>query len=191
MINLLSSSWISWIVFINLSSSSVIQSFFIDYAFLYHRCMCTLDGWKIKFDAVYTYPATIIKKSKRFHVSDKYAPGEPRIPIAVILMNISRAKNRKIKSSNTCNILHCVRMQTSSTHGWYIPNVIQLSRMVIMLIRSNHGLEIMLIHILRMGDVWVKQFKDNFVYSGYGKSLLSLLDSISSSLLLVMAKRLK
>lgn len=104
---------------------------------------------KFKFSICKQYsnaPATTMKKSKRFHESAKYV-FLPYIPIAIILIVISNAKNAKIISSNilmfqkkkkkrtifykyfsnificlfgllfTCKILHRFVTQSSSTQG--------------------------------------------------------------------------
>lgn len=57
---------------------------------------------KFKFSTCITYssrPAKTIKKSKRFHESAKYVV-LPYIPIATILMHISKAKKANMISSN-------------------------------------------------------------------------------------------
>lgn len=61
--------------------------------------------------------------------------------MAIILMTISRAKKPKMISSNVCSIWQrAVVHVASSEQGWYMPSVTQLSRMAIMLTRSNHVL---------------------------------------------------
>ena len=80
-----------------------------------------------------------MKKSKRFQVSERYAFFEPTMPMANILINISNAKKQKMMSSEVWRTLHLGVVQLlSSEQGWYIPSVIQLSKMAIMLTRSNH-----------------------------------------------------
>ena len=82
-----------------------------------------------------------MKKSNRFQVSDRYELGAFIMPMASILMTISRAKKPNIMSSNVCNILHRDVVQVSSSaQGWYMPNVTQFNSMAIILMRSNHVL---------------------------------------------------
>ena len=94
-----------------------------------------------KWKTINTYPATTMKKSNRFQVSDRYELGAFIMPMASILMTISRAKKPNIMSSNVCNILHRDVVQVSSSaHGWYMPNVTQFNSIAIILMRSNHVL---------------------------------------------------
>ena len=82
------------------------------------------------------YPVTTMRKSNKFQRSVKY-PFLPKIPIAVILTNISIKKKEKIKCSNFSNILQRLVWQYLSI-GLYKANMIQFSMMTRMTIRSNH-----------------------------------------------------
>ena len=59
-------------------------------------------------------------------------------PMAIILTSISAAKKAKMKWSKPARTWHLVVSQRSSMHGWYIPKVMQFSRITIMDTRSKY-----------------------------------------------------
>lgn len=69
----------------------------------------------------------------------------------------------------TCRILHRFVTHSSSTQGWYIPNVMQLNRITSMEIRSNHGFVISNKHQLRGRVSCRRYFSATSGKPGYGR----------------------